>query len=89
MPTIAYFLGIAIRMFYNDHRLPHFHDRYQGHRALVRIADGAIVEGRLPPAVARIVREWTQLRYDALMRNWEAARRDAPLERIPGLDDDD
>ena len=88
MPTIAYFLGIAIRMFYNDHRLPHFHVRYQGHRALVRIADGAIIEGRLPPSVARIVREWTQLRYDALMRNWEAARREAPLERIPGLDDD-
>jgi hypothetical protein len=30
-------------MFYNDHRLPHFHVRYQGHRALVRIADGAII----------------------------------------------
>jgi hypothetical protein len=56
--------------------------------ALVRIADGVIIEGRLPPAVARIVREWTQLRCAALMRNWEAARRDAPLERISGLDDD-
>jgi uncharacterized protein DUF4160 len=88
MPTIAYFLGIAVRMFYNDHGLPHFHVRYQGHRALVRIADGVIIEGRLPPAVARILREWTQLRHEALMRNWDAARRDAALERIPGLDDD-
>lgn len=47
MPTIADFLGIAVRMFYNDQRLPHFHVRYQGHRALVRILDGTIIEGRL------------------------------------------
>jgi hypothetical protein len=30
MPTIAYFLGIAVRMFFNDHAPPHFHVRYQG-----------------------------------------------------------
>jgi hypothetical protein len=88
LPTIAYFLGIAVRMFYNDHGPPHFHVRYQGHRARIAIADGTILEGRLPPTVARIVREWTELRREALLRNWEAASRDAPLERIAGLDDD-
>jgi len=25
MPTISWFYGIAIRMFYNDHAPPHFH----------------------------------------------------------------
>ncbi len=30
MPTIAYFLGIAVRMYYNDHEPPHVHVRYQG-----------------------------------------------------------
>jgi hypothetical protein len=88
LPTIAYFLGIAVRMFFNDHDPPHFHVRYQGHRARVSIADGEVIDGRLPPAVRRIVKEWTALRRDALMRNWTAARSDQPLERIGGLDDD-
>ena len=86
MPTIAYFLGIAVRMFFNDHDPPHFHARYQGFRARVRIADGEIIDGRLPPTVARVIKEWTELRRDALMRNWQAARTDGTLERIPGLE---
>lgn len=88
MPTIAYFLGIAVRMFFNDHDSPHVHVRYQGYRARVRIADGEVIDGRLPPTVARLMRAWTDLRRDALERNWLAARSDKPLERIGGLDDD-
>ena len=42
MPTIAYFYGIAIQMYFNDHNPPHFHARYGRARALVRISDGAI-----------------------------------------------
>ncbi len=84
MPTIAYFLGIAVRMFFNDHDPPHFHARYQGFR--VRIADGEIIDGKLPPTVARVLKEWTDLRRDALMRNWRAARTDGTLERIAGLE---
>jgi hypothetical protein len=33
LPTIAYFLSIAVRMFFNDHDPPHFHVRYQQFRA--------------------------------------------------------
>jgi hypothetical protein len=88
MPTIAYFLGVAVRMFFNDHDPPHFHVRYQGYRARIVIASGEIIDGRLPPTVARLVKEWTALRRDALMRNWIAARSDGQLERIGGLDDD-
>jgi Domain of unknown function (DUF4160) len=88
MPTIAYFLGIAVRMFFNDHDPPHFHVRYQGYRARVLVSDGKVIDGRLPPTVARLVQEWSALRRDALMRNWIAARTDGELERIGGLDDD-
>jgi len=88
MPTIAYFLGISVRMFFNDHDPPHFHVRYQGFNARVLIASGEVVDGKLPPTVARLVREWTALRREALMRNWAAARADEQLERIAGLDDD-
>jgi len=43
MPTIAWFYGIAIQMFYNDHNPPHLYARYGRAKALVRIADGQII----------------------------------------------
>ena len=76
-------------MFYGDHDPPHFHARYQGFRARVRIADGTVIDGRLPPRVALLVKEWTVLRHEALRRNWEAARAERRLERIAGLEDED
>jgi Domain of unknown function (DUF4160) len=60
--------------------------RYQGFRARVRISDGAVIDGRLPPTVTRVVKEWTALRRDALMRNWHAAQTDGQIERIAGLE---
>jgi hypothetical protein len=72
-------------MFFNDHDPPHFHVRYQGFRAKVQISDGSVVDGRLPPAAARIVREWTMLRKAELSDNWHRARGDEGLEHIEGL----
>jgi hypothetical protein len=28
MPTVAWFYGIVIQMYYDDHQPPHFHARY-------------------------------------------------------------
>jgi uncharacterized protein DUF4160 len=58
----------------------------QQFRARVRIEDGQIIDGRLPPMVTRLVKEWTALRRAALMKNWIAARSDGQLERIEGLE---
>jgi len=46
MPTIAYFLGIAVRMFFNDLAPPHFHVRYQGFRARILISNGEVIDYR-------------------------------------------
>jgi len=43
MPTIAYFYGIAISMYFGDHNPPHFHARYGRAKALFRIVDGEII----------------------------------------------
>jgi hypothetical protein len=86
MPTISYFYGIFIRMYVKDHPPPHFHVIYAEHEAKVRIADGEVFEGSLPRNAARIVKEWAGLRRDALMENWQRARRNRPLEKVPGLD---
>ena len=53
MPTVAWFYGIAIAMYYNDHNPPHFHAQYGQSRAVIGIADGRIIAGSLPPTALR------------------------------------
>lgn len=88
MPTISWFNGISIRMFFNDHPPPHFHARYGRHQAQVGIGDARFLEGRLPTPQRRLVQLWA-MRYKAeLMAAWTAIRSDQAPERIPGLEDD-
>ena len=88
MPTIAYFYGIAIQMFYNDHSPPHLHARYGQAKAVVRLSDGVIIGGELPPVATRLVRDWTLARRAELEDNWRRARERLPLEKVAGPDDD-
>ncbi len=69
MPTISVFFGIMIRMYWCEHPPPHIHAYYQGHHALVAIATGALIGGRLPARAEAIVREWVLSRQEALMDN--------------------
>lgn len=88
MPTIAYFYGIAICMYYDDHNPPHFHAFYGEHEAKVSIDSGDVIEGRLPRGAMRLVKEWGLERKLDLMQNWERARAGNRLERLSGLDAD-
>lgn len=88
MPTIAYFYGIAIWMFFADHPPPHFFATYSGHEANVSIETGEVIEGQLPANAARLVRQWALAHRGKLEDNWRRARSSTPLVKIAGLDDD-
>jgi Domain of unknown function (DUF4160) len=88
MPTISWFFGIAIRMYFRDHPPPHFQAVYNEFEANVSIETGKVIEGRLPKVAASIVEEWALARRDQLRENWRRARAGEPLERISGLDVD-
>jgi hypothetical protein len=88
VPTIAWFYGIAIRMYFRDHAPPHFHAVYAEHEAHVAIETGAVIDGHLPNAAMRLVKEWTFAHRSELLENWTRARANLPLERIAGLDND-
>jgi hypothetical protein len=45
MPTIAWFYGIAIELYYRDHDPPHLHARYGRAKAVVALSNGEIVAG--------------------------------------------
>lgn len=87
MPTIAYFLEIAVAIYHRDHNPPRIHVRYAGYEALIAIDDARVLRGKLPPTVMLVVRRRVTLRREALRANWEQARRHEPLERIAGPDD--
>lgn len=85
MPRLSEFYGIVIYMYWGDHNPPHFHAIYGGEEALVVIADGTFLAGSLPRTAARLVAEWTQLRRDDLMANWERAQVPDPLQPVDPL----
>jgi len=86
MPTIAMFYGIVIQMYWDDHNPPHFHARYGRAKALVRILDGEVISGELPPTAARMVRDWTVSRRMELEENWHRAITLQSLYKISGPD---
>jgi hypothetical protein len=88
MPTIAYFYGISIKMYFNEHPPPHFTAAYSGHEANVSIGTGEVIEGYLPANAARLVRRWALAHRGELEDNWRRARTRMPLAKIAGLDND-
>ena len=88
MPTIAWFYGIAIRMYVKDHPPQHFHAVYGEHEAFVAIDTGDVIEGALPRAAARLVKEWALAHRNELRENWRRAQAGEQPEKIAGLDAD-
>lgn len=89
MPTIAFFYGITIYMYWRDHNPPHLHALYQDLEVLIDIRDGAILGGRMPQPVLRMLRVWIARHREELMENWLRAQRREPLFKVPGPDYND
>jgi hypothetical protein len=88
MPVISTFFGIYVRRYFANHSPPHIHVEYQGHEALVAIADGALMDGELPRRALALVRQWCLDHRQSLEQNWTKAQALQPLSRIPGADHD-
>ena len=86
MPEISRFLGVSIKMFFDDHNPPHFHAEYGDDLALVDIRSLSVFSGRLPPRVRGLVIEWATLHQQELLADWERARAQQALERIAPLE---
>ena len=86
MPRICYFLGISIYMYWNEHEPPHFHAVYGEYGAVVSIETGEVIRGKLPRKASQLVREWAELHGQDLLENWERARSEQELTKIPPLE---
>ncbi|OGC00634.1 transcriptional regulator [candidate division KSB1 bacterium RBG_16_48_16] len=85
MPEISRFLGIIIAMFFDEHNPPHFHARYGKEKVAIEIDSLRILDGRFPPRALGLVMEWASQHKDELLRNWELARDNQPLQKIEPL----
>jgi len=85
MPEISRFLGIVIRMFYEDHAPPHFHAEYGDYKVLIEITS-RIVEGRFPPHALRAVLDWADIHERELLANWDLAKNRQQPRKIEPLE---
>ena len=84
MPTISMFYGILIRMYYDDHNLPHFHAFYGNYKARFNL-EGEIIEGDMPSRQIKLISAWSIIHKDELIANWELAKNSEALFNITPL----
>ena len=84
MPELSRFFGIVIAMYHNDHAPPHFHARYGEYRAKFNILTGEKIDGKMPPRVLALVREWREIHVQELVVDWQLSQnRQPPLGIAP------
>ncbi len=65
MPRIAFFFGISIYMYMDDHGVPHCHGICGDYAASF-----AILAGQMPPKQEKKIREWILANHEELMEKW-------------------
>jgi len=85
MPEICRFYGIVIKMFFQDHKPPHFHAEYNEFEALFDINTLKFFKGDLPTKARALVTEWATLHREELLNNWEKANKPEKLVNIKPL----
>jgi hypothetical protein len=85
MPTISFFYGILIQMYWNEHNPPHFHAKYGEYEALIGINDFSLIRGKLPPKALALVVEWASIHQKELLLNWELGKQEDTFKKIEPL----
>jgi hypothetical protein len=85
MPEICRFLGIVIKMFFDDHSPPHFHAYYGEYEASFTIESLQLLEGYLPPRIKGLVIEWASSKQEPLLANWKSLRKNQTYKKIEPL----
>ena len=84
MPTIAYIGSIQIRIYYDDHGMPHFHAVSPDFDFKIAMADCTIISGTgyLRGRDLAAIRAWGQKHRATISLNWDLARAGKPLQKI-------
>ncbi len=85
MPTLSYFYGITIRMYWRDHPPPHFHAEYGEYIAVYDIQTLEVREGYLPGRANQFVLEWIKQHQQELLEAWNLCSIGQPATKIAPL----
>jgi hypothetical protein len=85
MPTISSFYGILIKMFFNEHGIPHFHAEYGDHKAVIGIEKLELLEGYLPRRAIELVLDWAELHREELLKDWHLCKVKQRPQKIEPL----
>jgi hypothetical protein len=69
VPRIAYFLGISIYLYLDDHGTPHCHAMY-GDYAGSSLQDGFLLAGQMPPKQQKKIQDFISSNQEELMEKW-------------------
>lgn len=84
MPTLSWFHGIKIQMFWKEHPPPHFHARVAGKTVVIDIRDLSRIVGGLPPDSMNLVLEWAKQHQVELLEAWDlCSRQEQPKQIAP------
>ncbi|EKD93953.1 MAG: hypothetical protein ACD_28C00016G0003 [uncultured bacterium] len=86
MPIISSFYGIKIAMFYGDHHPAHIHIFYNEYQATLNIKTCEVIQGKIPIRALKLVKKWTKLNQEELIKNWRLAKNHQILSYIDPLE---
>ena len=70
MPRIAYFLGISIYLYLDDHGTPHCHAMYEDYAGAFGPQDGSLLAGQMPPKQQKKIQDFISSNQEELMEKW-------------------
>jgi hypothetical protein len=85
MPTLSFFYGIEIRMYWTDHPPPHFHAFFSGHLAVIDINECEIIRGKFPRGARLLVLEWAKEHQRELLEAWDKCSKQITPPKIQPL----
>lgn len=87
MPELSRFMGIIIKMLYNDnsqHNKPHIHVYYGEYEASIGI-DGELLAGSIPVKQLRMVQGWLAIHEEEAYAAWNKAVKGERFGKIAPL----
>ncbi len=70
MPRIAFFFGISIYMYMDDHGVPHCHAVYGDYAGAFTLKEGEILAGQMPPQQTKKIKTFILDNQSELQEKW-------------------
>ena len=73
-------------MYPDDHNPPHFHARYQDKEIVMAIRSINLLNGKFPPRIMYLIKEWAEIHQSELSNNWHLLKHGKEPKKIAPLE---